>query len=187
MKKQTLSSLLDGELAPDEVELVLDRILADRELQSSWHTQHILRAVIQDDRTQTCCHIVDKVAAVVAKEPAIVAPDNLNTINTVNTVNSSESEMPENVVAIRSNRKKILAFAAIAASFAVIVMVSYSPDKVSTPRMVDVTSDSTPSMAAEQELQSMIVQHGEFSGAAALNGLVAYAKVVNGTTAGKAR
>lgn len=184
MKKQTLSSLLDGELAPDEVELALDRILADRELQSSWHTQHILRAVIQDDRTQTCCHIVDKVAAVVAKEPAIVAPDNLNSVNTVN---SSESEMPENVVAIRSNRKKILAFAAIAASFAVIVMVSYSPDKVSTPRMVDVTNESTPSMAAEQELQSMIVQHGEFSGAAALNGLVAYAKVVNGTTAGKAR
>jgi negative regulator of sigma E activity len=181
MKKQTLSSLLDGELAPDEVELVLDRILADRELQSSWHTQHILRAVIQDDRTQTCCHIVDKVAAVVAKEPTIMAPDNLNSVK------SSESEMPENVVAIRSNRKKILAFAAIAASFAVIVMVSYSPDKVSTPRMVDVTSDSTPSMAAEQELQSMIVQHGEFSGAAALNGLVAYAKVVNGTTAGKAR
>jgi negative regulator of sigma E activity len=181
MKKQTLSSLLDGELAADEVELALDRILADRELQSSWHTQHILRAVIQDDRTQTCCHIVDKVAAVVAKEPAIVAPYNLNTAN------SSEIEMPENVVAIRSNRKKILAFAAIAASFAVIVMVSYSPDKVSTPRMVDVTNESTPSMAAEQELQSMIVQHGEFSGAAALNGLVAYAKVVNGTTAGKAR
>lgn len=184
MKKQTLSSLLDGELAADEVELALDRILADRELQSSWHTQHILRAVIQDDRTQTCCHIVDKVAAVVAKEPAIVAPDNLNSVNTVN---SSESEVPENVVAIRSNRKKILAFAAIAASFAAIVMVSYSPDKVSTPRMVDVTNESTPSMAAEQELQSMIVQHGEFSGAAALNGLVAYAKVVNGTTAGKAR
>lgn len=184
MKKQTLSSLLDGELAADEVELALDRILADRELQSSWHTQHILRAVIQDDRTQTCCHIVDKVAAVVAKEPAIVAPDNLNSVNTVN---SSESEVPENVVAIRSNRKKILAFAAIAASFAAIVMVSYSPDKVSTPRMVDVTNESTPSMAAEQELQSMIVQHGEFSGAAALNGLVAYAKVVDGTTAGKAR
>ena len=181
MKKQTLSSLLDGELAADEVELALDRILADRELQSSWHTQHILRAVIQDDRTQACCHIVDKVAAVVAKEPAIVAPYNLSSVN------SSESERPENVAAIRSNRKKILGFAAIAASFAAIVMVSYSPDKVSTPHMVDVTNESTPSMAAEQELQSMIVQHGEFSGAAALNGLVAYAKVVNGTTAGKAR
>ncbi len=181
MKNQTLSSLLDGELAPDELEPALDRILADRDLQASWHAQHILRAVIQNDHTQTYCHIVDKVAAVVAKEPAIVAPDNLKSVL------SSEHELPANVVAISSYRNKVLAYAAIAASFVAIVMVSYSPDRASTPHMADATNTAMPTKAAEEELQSMIVQHGEFSGAAALNGLVAYAKVVNGTTAGRAR
>ncbi len=182
MKNQTLSSLLDGELTPDELEQALDRILADQDLQSSWHTQHILRAVIQDNYTQACCQIVDKVAAVVADEPAIVAPDNLKPMK-------SERAVPQNVVAIRSNRNKVLAYAAIAASFAAIVVVSYSPDKVSSPRLADATNTGTAllTIAAEQELQSMIVQHGEFSGAAALNGLVAYAQVVNGTTAGRAR
>jgi negative regulator of sigma E activity len=181
MNNQTLSTLLDGELAPDELEQALDRILADQDLQASWHAQYILSAVIQDDRTQNYCHIVDKVAAAVAREPVIIAPDNLTPMN------PSEQKTPENVVSIWSNRKKALTYVAIAASFAAIVMVSYSPGPVSIPNMVNAGSTGVPTIAAEQELQSMIVQHGEFSGTAALNGLAAYAKVVNGTTVAKAR
>jgi negative regulator of sigma E activity len=181
MNNQSLSSLLDGELAPDELEQALDRILADQDLQAYWHAQYILSAVIRDDRTQDCCHIVDKVAAAVAKEPVIIAPYNLTPMNL------SDRKTPGNVVSIWSNRKKALSYVAIAASFVAIVMVSYSPDPVSTPQMVDTGSTGVPTMAAKQELQSMIVQHGEFSGTAALNGLVAYAKVVNGTTIAKAR
>jgi hypothetical protein len=84
-------------------------------------------------------------------------------------------------------RNKVLAYAAIAASFAALVMVSYSPEKNSAPTIADSTLNVPNSIAIEQELQSMIVQHGEFSGAAALNGLVAYAKVVNGSTGGGTR
>lgn len=181
MKNQTLSKLLDGDLSPDELERTLDHVLADSELQKSWHAQYTLRAVVQDDGIYAYCHIVDKVAAVIAMEPAIVAPDNLSREPAAVGVPAG------NVVSIRSKRTKILAFAAIAASFAAIVMVSYSPEKVATPTIADTAATMPTSLAAEQELQSMIVQHGEFSGAAALNGLVAYAKVVNGSTVSGAR
>ncbi len=181
MKNQTLSQLLDGDLSSDELERALDHILADTELQTSWHAQYTLRAVIQDDGIHASCNIVDKVATVIAKEPTVIAPDNLGSMRTAKSVPGG------NVVSINSKRTKVLAYTAIAASFAAIVMVSYSPDKTPTSTIAD-TADTMPtSLAAEQELQSMIVQHGEFSGAAALNGLVAYAKVVNGSTVNGAR
>jgi negative regulator of sigma E activity len=176
MKNQTLEKLLDDDLSPDELERILDQVLADPELQKSWHAQYTLRAVVQDDGIHAYCHIVDKVAAVIAEEPTIIAPENLSFKRT------AESVPAANVVSINSKRTKVMAFAAIAASFAAIVMVSYSPEKITTSTIADTTTTMPNSLAAEQELQSMIVQHGEFSGAVALNGLVAYAKVVNGST-----
>ncbi len=176
MKNQTLSQLLDGELSQEEMEYALDDLLADPEMQKSWRAQHTLRAVIKGDTIQASCDIVDKVALAIAEEPTIIAPDNLPPAH-------ADAQQPAgNVVPIGQKRTRVLAYAAIAASFAAIVMVSYSPRQASTPKIADTSSIQTPSMAVEQELQSMIVQHGEFSGAAALNGLVAYAKVVNGST-----
>jgi len=181
MKNQTLSQLLDGELNSDEMEAALDNILADPELQKSWHTLHTLRSVIRDDSTNASCNIVDRVAEALHNEPAIVAPDNIKPKN------PTFHQSGENVVQIGAWRNKALSYAAIAASFAAIVMVSYSPEKTEAPAIADSAIKVAPSQALEQEFQSMVVQHGEFSGAAALNGLVAYAKVVNGSTGGETR
>ncbi len=181
MKNQTLSQLLDGELNPDEMEAALDNILLDPKLQKSWHTLHTLRSVIRDDSTNASCNIVARVADALENEPAIVAPDNLKPKN------SALHPSGENVVQIGAWRHKALAYVAIAASFAAIVMVSYSPEKKEAPAIADSASKVAPSQALEQEFQSMVVQHGEFSGAAALNGLVAYAMVVNGSTSGETR
>lgn len=181
MKNQILSQLLDGELSHEEMEDALDDLLADPEMQQSWYAQHTLRAVIKGDGIQASSNIVDKVAMALAEEPTIIARDNLPPVRTV------DHQPADNVIPIGQKRTKVLAYAAIAASFAAIVMVSYSPRQASTPTIADTSSTQAPSMAVEQELQSMIVQHGEFSGAAALNGLVAYAKVVNGSTASGTR
>jgi len=63
-------------------------------------------------------------------------------------------------------------------------MMAYQPLENSIPTIASTQSTQAPisQVNVEQELQSMLVQHGEFTGAAALNGLVAYAKVVNGST-----
>jgi len=181
MKNQTLSKLLDGDLSPDELERTLDRVLADPELQQSWHAQYTLRSVVQDDGIHTYCNIVENVATIIAEEPTLIAPDNLSPKRT-------DASVPVgNVVSILSKRSKVLALTAIAASFAAIVMVSYSPKKAINSTIANTAGTMSTSLAAEQELQAMIVQHGEFSGAAALNGLVAYAKVVNGSTVSDAR
>jgi len=176
MKNQTLSQLLDGELSPDQTEQAIDDLLANPKMQESWYAQHTIRAVIKNGGAQASCNIVDKVAAAIANEPTIIAPDNLPPVST------GGHQAADNVVPIGQKRTKILSYVAIAASFAAIVMVSYSPQQASTPGIADTTGTAAPSMAVTQEFQSMIVQHGEFSGAAALNGLVAYAKVVNGST-----
>ena len=184
MKNQTLSLLLDGELGTDEIETVLDSLLKDPGLQRSWNTLHILRAAIKDNGVHPSCNLVDKVSASLEEEPTIMAPDNLTPILTKE---EGDPKTRQNVVPIFMKRNKVLAYAAIAASFAALVMVSYSPKKNPAPTIADSTLNVPNSMAIEQELQSMIVQHGEFSGAAALNGLVTYAKVVNGSTGGGTR
>lgn len=180
MMNQTLSLLLDGELDAEEQDAALDEILANPEMQRSWHRLYTLRAAIRDSGVHTSVNLVDKVALALETEPTIIAPDNLAAADKrdANIHAGGHKIIPLNI-----ERKKVVAYAAIAASFAALLMVSYSPDKTATPGIADSTTAIAPgSLAVAQELQSMVVQHGEFSGAAALNGLVAYAKVVNGST-----
>jgi negative regulator of sigma E activity len=179
MINQKLSALLDGELNSDEMRNMFDAVLNDSELRHSWRCQHLLRNALRDKEVASSSNIAEKVSAALENEPTIFVPGNL----------PYEEKQPEivshgtnNVVQMPSKRMNMLAYVAIAASVAAIVMVSFSPDRPSVPTIADSTQSSTPdSMAVEQELQSMIVQHGEFSGTAALNGLTAYAKVVNGS------
>lgn len=175
MNKERLSQLIDGELDALDIEPALDELLASPELQRSWQTMHLMRAGMDAEASDVSLSIADKVSAMLEDEPVIMAPNNI-------ALQQASPGKADNVIPMSKNRPKAWALLAVAASVAALVMLSYSPqNRQTTPAIAD-SNESAAQPLAAMELQSMIVQHGEFSGAAALNGLAAYAKVVNGST-----
>lgn len=78
MKSQLpdLSALLDGELEPHEVPVILKAAVRERELRGAWRTY----ALIGDQLRQGCPGARDLTASVMAKiraEPVVLAPRNL--------------------------------------------------------------------------------------------------------------
>lgn len=173
MNKELLSRLLDDDLNEQETDQVLDALLDDPAAQRSWHAMHMARSVISGDSEEeghATFSLLDRITASIDDEPVILAPDNLAppVLADKSTKQKKTSRMP--------------AYIALAASVvALITLINYSPIQNIDQTEIAMTPQSQ--MQVERELQSMVVQHGEFSGAAALNGLVAYVKVVNGSTA----
>lgn len=175
MNKETLSALLDDQLEPDRLEAAIEQLLNDPELQLSWRRQHLLRAAIADQQLVGPVDMADRISAAVAREPTIIAPDNLAAADPARGASIVAHEPSH-----RGSRKRYVAYAAVAASLLVVVLTRLPQPTPDAVPIADRQETSPATQAAEQELQAMIVQHGEFSGAAALNGLVAYTKVVTG-------
>lgn len=173
MNKELLSRLLDDDLNEHEMNEALDALLEDPVAQQSWHSMHMIRSVISEDNLKeghASLSLLDKISASIEDEPVILAPKNL----------TQPAAMPE--MSKQKKTARMPAYIALAASVvALLTFINYSPIQNKGQTEIAMTPQSQ--MQAEQELQSMVVQHGEFSGAAALNGLVTYAKVVNGSTA----
>lgn len=181
MNKETLSQLLDGELETREAEDALDALLASSELQQSWQCAHTLRAFLHSGDHSAVCNIQERVSLTLQSEPEIIAPSNI-ALEPV--VTKQPSKLADNVIPLESPRSNIVKYFAVAASVAALMMVFYSPGNETIPHITKNSNEPVlPVVTADiaQNMQSMIVQHGEFSGVAALNGLVAYAKVVNGS------
>lgn len=178
MKKELLSRLLDEDLNEHEMNEALDALLEDPAAQQSWHAIQMVRGVMSEDNDEgglASPLLLDKITASIDDEPVILAPHNI----------VQTASVPGGTKQKKVTRKP--AYLALAASVvALLTFISYSPIQKNTNQS-EITM--TPQiqiptqMQADRELQSMVVQHGEFSGAAALNGLVAYVKVVNGSTA----
>ena len=180
MNSEKLSQLLDGELDGQEMEDALDALLADSALQQSWHSIHCMRAAVHETDVPVINNIQHKVSAALALEPDIVAPNNID-LERLTDQNPGDQTpaQSDRVVPIEPKRSNVIKYIALAASVAALTMVFYAPNETSGPTIAQSGSSPVMQSGIEQEMQSMIVQHGEFSGVAALNGLVAYAKVVN--------
>ena len=176
MNKEKLSQLLDDELDANESEAIIDSLLDNPELQRAWLAHYTARAALRDKAVHASLDMADRVAEALENEAPIIAPQNLPDTR------MAQAPVGEKVVPLQARRKRVLAFAAMAASVAALVFISYTPERASTPPIAETAPQPPQNQALENEMQSMIVQHGEFSGATALNGLVAYAKVVNGST-----
>ncbi len=180
MNRETLFELLDGELDAQQMEQAIGQLLDDPELQKSWHRQHLARAAISEQHLLGQGDMVNRVAAALATEPTVMAPDNLAAV--VGT-GPERKHGHDKVIPVPNRGKRYLAYAAVAASLMAAVLFSLPQPAPEAPGIADQSTSLPATVAAGQELQAMIVQHGEFSGAAALNGLVAYTKVVTGSTA----
>jgi len=172
MNKQQLSRLLDDDLNEQEMNKALDALLDDPAATQTWHAMHQVRTAIDhEEGPQASLSLLDKITHAIDEEPVILAVNNLPEGN----------GGPAKVA--RRRMRSTPAYIALAASvIALVTLISYSPLQQGTNKD-EVAANAPSQMELERELQSMVVQHGEFSGAAALNGLVAYAKVVNGSTA----
>ena len=173
MNKELLSRLLDDDLNEHQMNKALDALLEDPAAQQSWHTMHMARGVLSEDSEEgghASLSLLDKITASIDDEPVVLAPENLA---------PSASEIKDTK---QKEVTRMPAYIALAASVvALITFIGYSPIQDKARTEIVMTPQSQ--IQAKRELQSMVVQHGEFSGAAALNGLVAYVKVVNGSTA----
>ena len=179
MNKEKLSQLLDDELDANEIESTLDSLLDEPELQRAWLAQHTARAAMRDKTVHPALDMVNRVALALEEEAVIIAPQNLE---------DSEPSRSRDATAAGTHkvhplwpiRRRVLAYTAMAASVAALVFLGYTPEQMPAHDIAKQAASAPATRALEDDMQSMIVQHGEFSGATALNGLVAYAKVVNG-------
>lgn len=193
MNKEQLSQLLDAELNESEMNAALDALLADPQAQKTWHAMHMVRSVVTDDTVHASFSLSERISASIEAEPVIMAPTNLPASKSLEKIPPEEREKTQ---ASTLTRLRIPFGLAIAASLVALLVINLSPsgvqdgsrlatEQASEPGGPLLTQASSTQLAMNQELQSMVVQHGEFSGAAALNGLVAYAKVVNGSTSSR--
>jgi len=190
MNKEQLSQLLDNELNEQEMNAALDALLADPQAQETWHAMHMVRGAVTDDTVHASFSLSERIAASIESEPVIMAPANLPAPKQ----KRAEGRHATNVTRLARLRAPL--GLAVAASLVAVLVINLSPslqddesqlaaEQAPEQGGLILPQASDAQLAMNQELQSMVVQHGEFSGAAALNGLVAYAKVVNGSTSSK--
>ncbi len=179
MNKERLSQLIDGELSSSELETALDSVLDSADLQVSWQTMHTLRAAVDEKCILASNKLTDGVCQALDAETKIVAPNNIISDPPALARNSLGREATGKVIPLdRRHKTKLLTGLAMAASVAALAMLVIAPNDQREFSVADATLQSK-FVPLEPLMQSMIVQHGEFTGAAALNGLLAYAKVVN--------
>lgn len=182
-----LSALIDGELSASETDAMLTQLVKDKNLQNQWHVSITARAVLREKyvvEAEQNGAFAAKVASLINAEAALVGPNNLWDVNAQN----------DNVVAfptaVKSNSKLPAALMlAAAASFATVTFLNINPlgtDQSTSTQLASTSSSDVVNaipaanfLAAEQEMQALVVAHGEFSSMAGLNGLAAYAKIVN--------
>jgi len=192
MNKEQLSQLLDDELNEQEMNAALDALLADPQAQKTWQAMHMVRGAVTDDAIHASFSLSQRISASIEAEPTIMAPTNLPARRTARSI---PSEGRNTASTNRIARLRVPLGLAVAASLVAVLVINLSPSVQDESRLVAEQSPeqsglllpqaSDAQLAMNRELQSMVVQHGEFSGAVALNGLVAYAKVVNGSTSSR--
>lgn len=191
--KQQISQLLDGELDAADSAVTIARIGADKSCDKQWRLICTVRAVMRGNYAGSACSVrsfADKVAMQLESEPAITAPNNLLHHQGESSQNGGDfNGNGSNVVALQQKSNKLikLSILAIAASFVAVTLFKLNP-LIATDENAAKNIAATPSInaaelaqfiAAEQELQALVMAHGEFSSMAGLNGLATYAKIVN--------
>lgn len=175
---EKVSALMDDEMRKGEVDRELARIEGDDEARLIWQRYHLIRAVMRD-RTPVPDSVLNGALAEsirrrIDAEPTCIAPRPLGV-----------RRGPR-----RTTARRWLEFGgglALAASVAVVWIVGTRGPVGDVPASRDsghtvagsMTQWQTDHPERESDLNTMLVQHGEFSSPSGLNGLIAYAKIVS--------
>ncbi len=195
--KEELSALIDNALNAQERERAIDRLLDDPELQKSWvdaYTASDLMGKQPGETTFASTGFAARVSAAIDEEPTVFAP---TTLSISDQGKGLTAGVPINAIPVTQPGVTRLGAAplyALAASMALLAVLLVSPlfnpqsDNRASNRDVAQINERAGLQPSVQtidanEIEALMVEHGEFSGMGALNGLLAYAKVVNAESA----
>ncbi len=171
--KEKISALLDDELSKRERDAALETVSKDDELSDLWHRYNLIGAAFRREINTHSPRLVRRVAQLIGH----VQPDKLNARTPALTGRSSHWAWSQTV--------------AIAASTMAVVAVGVYMLNQDTA-MLDVNTQSSAvaiidhptrwenaTPEHEDQLNALLVEHGEFTPMAGLNGLISYAKFVS--------
>jgi len=178
--KENLSALIDGELSGQEQERVTALLAKDADFRGTWERYHLIRAAMRNEVIDVNQGLVDRIAARLQSEPAVLAPQSWH-----------------------QTRRKVLRLTgslAIAASVAAVAIVGVQ--FIQTGPVTDGAAGQPLAQgpAAPQEmigpverqlaatpgqpdpghgLNLYLVEHNEFSPSSGIKGMMSYGRVVS--------
>ncbi|MDA8421571.1 MAG: sigma-E factor negative regulatory protein [Pseudomonadota bacterium] len=184
--KQKISELLDDELSTSDSRVVLEGIMEDRELRGVWERYHLIRAAMHRELDVIMRPaIADRIGAVVASANVVSMPRAM----------AYRRAMPR--------MARLAAGLAIAASVATVAIVSLQPPKEGSRTAVQARASAgraadrrlaAASLAAgvrqspagarterasyQDALNAFLVEHGEVTPPAGMNGMMSFVRVV---------
>ena len=171
--REKISALVDGELDEQETERLLRRVGQDETLARVWQRYHLMRAVIRNESIYYEPDLAQRIAEAIDSELATPPAAGHG---------RWRSSAPS----------RWLPGMALAASLAVVTIGSTlalrSTDDTSLNPPADVTRIAATERATrwdgadpelEETLNGFLVEHGEFTTASGMNGLISYAKFVS--------
>jgi negative regulator of sigma E activity len=188
---EKLSSLLDGELAADEFELSYREVVSDDDMLRRVTRYQLIGSYMRNDGSAAACHIArssvaEKISARIDQEPQWLLPTQMEQkpSTTVSTSNATAETVSLDAVR-QSRRPAFFGGFAVAAAISALAVFVLSPNilnnTVLPPQQLASTTapvEKAVPMSADN-LNALLVEHGEFSGSAGINGLIAYAKFVS--------
>ena len=172
---EKISGLLDGELPSDELASTL-KSLGSEDLAKVERYQ-LIGALMRNDGTEAALNsarsgLCGRISKQIEQEPRWLLP-------------APPRSRKADVVASASRSPAFLGGFAIAASIAAIAVFVVAPNWLESPGLSAppvAQVEQGPARATRSldmdELGSMLIEHGEFTGSAGINGLLAYAKFV---------
>ena len=156
-----------------EVDL-LEQVSKDAALADEWERYHLVGAVMRKEHHHYEPAFSERVRAQIEAEPSLLAPNNL-------------AQDYEKTGAGSGRNRGLITTLAIAASIAAITVIglplkSIFDDSTPSSAFADATNATrwqTKQPEFESRLNEFLVEHGEFSTASNMNGLIAYAKFVS--------
>ncbi|MDH3469201.1 MAG: sigma-E factor negative regulatory protein [Gammaproteobacteria bacterium] len=172
--KEILSAAIDSEASERDFGALLQECHANDEMRRAWGRYHLIGSVMRNDHVvfprNAAADLVDRVSNAIADEPTCLAPQNRWA--------SRHDSSAMNVV-------RLVAGLAVAASIGGIAVFTLQPNVAVGPAIVEfdtpqrMTRWQTQQPEMETDLNTLLVEHGEFTPASGLNGLMAYAKFVS--------
>ncbi len=169
--KEIVSALVDAEVEGTEGDALLERVRRDPELLAAWRRYHLIGAALRHELASDACLTEDfaqRVASALDSEPATLAP-------------GSVSARRGRFAPLSIGKLKSALSLAAAAGLGALAVLVFQPSAETGPEYVaqQTTRWQTDQPEHEQELNALLVEHGEFMPPSGMNGLMAYARFVS--------
>lgn len=165
---EKISAFIDSQLEDGDREKVIDELLEeDGESRATWRRFSQINAALSGNPVILDAGFASRVANSLVEEPTVVAPGALQAVGSV-------------------RKRWSVQIIAVAASLAIvsIIVINQLGEETAPPRLA--TQEAAGSKPAAEgrnlpmnRLNRYLVEHGEFTTASGLNGLMAYAKFVS--------